>query len=1019
MSFFGRMFGAQKPPPVKKRREPTPVEPPPVEKDSSKPGGDGRKGGMFDGLEIKNKQANAAPATSGNGGPGMFSGLNLNTADAKQSSEADSGGGGGAGGDDGGMSAFGFLDDEDQTGTQDDAFGFLGGDDGNDDGGAAVAAEEGGGGEEGAATAGEQVPDDSAPGGSSAFAFLGGGEENGTEDDGKEPATADAATHEAAVATSATAVPAADNNKTDESEESPTAEGVPGKLFAGLTVGGEAAEDEQEGGGEGDGEGKQEVHERQTTKSDEQPQLATGQETGSNIAKTSSDDSGNTALTAAKSKTERMIESANGRLTNVLLLLCNAKQKFYKDRAELEAVEQRAREGIAEAEARRAKAQKEEEAAIEAEDYEAADAKSKELDELKAEANRLAVEGRKAAEARAVLDATKAAAIASSLGGLQEVAHVFSKLAEERVTEKKGYIEENTERLQRLEDKASAALQRVERKLGHTEVDRKHTDEEEADIAAAIERETKDVSAKRETLETEAIELEMEEAKKGYNRQLSRIAEKREGILKDQMEAKGEKEDLQTQLALLKEQADELKTKAITTKTTTIMITEEEKDFDESITQLLHSSQGVEKLVVTLKEEKRIVEEEDDGGESNDGTSAAAPNKSEVSKLQDRILAIAAQVKDITNKRNTKEEELFELKATVEKIALSLPSLNERKKAAVKRRAFKDAARVAAEIKSLSGKRDSAAKEADDAKGGGISRDMQLHVKEWVRETKNPAHFSRELAEEKEKEDIKAGEDKQSGGEKSDDGKLTKLAAETKAKLEALENEIHEREAEIDAAAEAEDYDKADALVEANEVAKAEISSLKETLSRLEEELGERSALPQTSEVAPALQEAEEEEEGVGEQVDDAAATDENADDEQEQTEEAVEGAGGIEKKEQEEGEEEEEEPNSPTAADQEGEAEKEEKDAIDSSTAAPVEEAAEIAAVEDDDAERGGGGGEEGEGEEGGDEAMADANTFMDDMEGDDNEEEGADACVDNEAGTEVRAADDDNDGGEAKQKE
>jgi len=485
-------------------------------------------------------------------------------------------------------------------------------------------------------------------------------------------------------------------------------------------------------------------------------------------------------------------------------------------------------------------------------------------------------------------------------------------------------------------------------------------------------------------------------------------------------------------------------------------------------------------------------------GESNDGTSAAAPNKSEVSKLQDRILAIAAQVKDITNKRNTKEEELFELKATVEKIALSLPSLNERKKAAVKRRAFKDAARVAAEIKSLSGKRDSAAKEADDAKaeieslkdtlvalgkekaevdakltsemaledekrlakvelllrnirtqlrsGSRLPESVRARHTEVLEEERNtleaeatqlkkrhgwPEDFKRVYSEEeeegegeggeeeKEKEDIKAGEDKQSGGEKSDDGKLTKLAAETKAKLEALENEIHEREAEIDAAAEAEDYDKADALVEANEVAKAEISSLKETLSRLEEELGERSALPQTSEVAPALQEAEEEEEGVGEQVDDAAATDENADDEQEQTEEAVEGAGGIEKKEQEEGEEEEEEPNSPTAADQEGEAEKEEKDAIDSSTAAPVEEAAEIAAVEDDDAERGGGGGEEGEGEEGGDEAMADANTFMDDMEGDDNEEEGADACVDNEAGTEVRAADDDNDGGEAKQKE
>mmetsp|Transcript_4783 Transcript_4783/g.11330 ORF Transcript_4783/g.11330 Transcript_4783/m.11330 type:complete len:1103 (-) Transcript_4783:292-3600(-) len=786
MSFFGGLFGKNKSPPPRKR-EPTPVDPPQIDNSSAQ-----KKGGLFKGLEIKNN-ATKPPAPAGR--PGMFSGLSLNdgkaTAAGNKSNPVDAD-------DAGGMSAFGFLDE----GGEDDgaeAFGFLDGNDETDGnheagnfGGAAEVVEQD---QEGAAGVGEGED-------GSAFAFLGGEKKTAEKPEGEIAATITSGPSTAAPAAPETA--AGSSRKIGEEEEAPPQistkaevkqkmeeegkERPPtkvGAMFAGLKVGGD---DEEEEGELGDGAiiPATTTVEAATLETDERKRSPNVKEMvrGNNIEKGLKAGGGDrlaseppvraknpsSAEVERLSANERAIRDAEKELAGMLGILCGAREKFFRDRHELETTVQGAMERIAEAEAKRVAASKAVEAAIEAEDYEAADAHTKEIDELKAEVLRLQKKSRQATRNRAALESEKARSIAATLDGLKGVSENFARLAGERREEKAAYVNKTTANLQRQEDRACGELERVERRLGHTEVDRKHVDEEEADIQGAIDRETSDVSARRSKLEGEAIELEMEveglraklaereaslrkcrgaidvcdeqigEAKKGYDRQLARIAEKRDSILKDQREAEGEKQNLLQQIEAMKQKSADLK--------------EKESDYEASIEELSACAQGIGQLIQSLAQEKKIVESLG-GRETEETQDPKSPDSSEVSsskgsasQLQEQIAALGVDIQNIIALTHHKEEEEFEHQELMKKIELDLPVLENRKKTAVKRRAFKDAARVAAEIKSLAVKKDDAVKAVEEA-----SQEISRLKKDLEAKTEQKQSIEDKLTEAMSKED--------------------------------------------------------------------------------------------------------------------------------------------------------------------------------------------------------------------------------------------------------------------------
>mmetsp|Transcript_19635 Transcript_19635/g.29306 ORF Transcript_19635/g.29306 Transcript_19635/m.29306 type:complete len:1032 (-) Transcript_19635:152-3247(-) len=741
MSLFRNFFGGSKSPPTKPR-EPTPVDPPPPA--SSRP--QKERGSLFQGLSINNDGKSSTkpkppPPTS------MFSGMNINTGGEEKNDKEDAGG----------MSAFGFIDGDDAGGA--DAFDFFGG---------------GGEEESGDKTANDdntQVRESKAASqDTSAFAFLGGegtgGSDNTmnvTEVEGvdKEKISEEKAkkveeTQGAPAGAKVSPEPKQTKPDTVKAEAGPKQseqkEPVPVEkpkrssssappLFAGLHLGDRkkrtvpVVDDD-------------EVHtvpmeafisSAKKSSSSVAPAVAQAQKKSFDEPekdKLEAETKGQKVVTKALSKQE----IAEMDLEKVLIVLVKGKAAYYEKKEALDQKADAARKIQAEAEEKLKREQAAESKAIEEERYEAADESSKIIDELTATINNSKSEVQKAMEAYVELEKMKKDSISGSLTGLEESADNFSKLADERASEKTDFLNSTTKRLQRMEDKATADLERVERKLGHVEVDKKHVEEEETDILDVIKKQTSSEMEEKERLDSEAIQIELEveglkaklkqkqaelearraaissleekidETRQGYDRQLKRIAEKRESILKDQREAEGEKDELQTQMQLVKEQLGNL--------------SKTESEFDGGIAKLRACSSGILTLLSALQEEKKIVNlSSKDENRPMDGTV----------ELQAKINKIKTEVKDMGSEKATQEEKLYELSEAIEKIKLALPGLDARKKAAVKRRAFKDAARVNAEIKRLIAEREDSSRaigkmeaSIEDAKSALVAKREEL-----------------------------------------------------------------------------------------------------------------------------------------------------------------------------------------------------------------------------------------------------------------------------------------------------
>lgn len=686
MSMFSNFFSRKNPAPPKTKKEPIPVEPPPVQPQPPK-----RKS-MFQGLEIKGE---AKKETKEKPSAGMFGGLELNTEGAEGNRD-----------DEGTESAFGFLGGDEEPSS---AFGFLDGDD--NDGGAddPAATDEGKSGEAGEPKGGDET----------AFGFLnpGADDETSAATDPKPDPVA-----EPKVSTpSATPKPEASKPEPKVSDSNgpaskpsvlpekaaeekvhtePTVAAAGSTMFDGLNM------------GENEASPIDSFFVSQQSTEPDQPAMkpTTAQPTMEQPKPLP--EAKAAPVEPEKTQAERLYDATQAQLRDVMATLCAAKRRFYEQRTKLEKEESGAQTGIQEARAALSKAEAKEAEAIEKEDYEAADTLSTTIDSLKADIKMKQKTLHATTQSKIDLDGEKVLSIVVSLRGLEAAAKDFTRMQDTQAEEKDKYLSERTTQLQRLEDKAAADLERVERKLGHTEVDRKHVDEEEADIIKAIESQTEGVVDEKKVLDSEALAIEAEieelrrkleeregalrvkqaaidvcagkiqEAAKGYERQLKRIAEKREGIKADQNEAEEEKMGLQNQVDSLSQQAKELK--------------EKEEEFNSKIGSLETHAKSIGKLVGMLAEEKEVVSSWTEASSAGSGSETQG-----VLGLNKHLAEITSKVTQISEAKDQKDHELAELRDNIESMAIRLPELDRKKKAAVKRRAFKDAAKVNAEIKEI------------------------------------------------------------------------------------------------------------------------------------------------------------------------------------------------------------------------------------------------------------------------------------------------------------------------------
>ena len=388
---------------------------------------------------------------------------------------------------------------------------------------------------------------------------------------------------------------------------------------------------------------------------------------------TATSDSGSaasgTALSSEKPpREETKLNAAARALKDSLRARCQSKQEMSKRGRDLQAADATRAADCAATRAELEAAQRREEAAIASEDYDAAAAAAALIDSLGLKLSQSKLEQSKAKEAVAALDLARVEAIGASITSLERTGTEYEGLRESEAKESERRLEERKLKLQRREDKAQLDLERVTRKLGHMEVDLKHVNEEESDIQNAISGQTRDVQTERDKLKGEAIEIAIEvegcqrlkereaalaernagvarcdakisEARKGYERQLTRIS-RSVTRLKDNREALEEKAEIEREADKVAGSARELEA--------------ERDDLARALSGIGGVARGVEQLIMALRDNMRILRAWSNAQRLQD-SAAAAQGQDAVPALRAELESVTQKLVKIASEREAKE----------------------------------------------------------------------------------------------------------------------------------------------------------------------------------------------------------------------------------------------------------------------------------------------------------------------------------------------------------------------------